>query len=196
MHRCIIKRELILSEQKPKTARGKSNSAAKKVAKTPTVEVAKTKPNQGYYAALIAHPENIEEGQHDVEKNTGDLIPNSNTDNTDVGDGNSISQCDSGLDNSNGTDVADPPALVLGIVGAFVVSAKTDAGFYRAGIKFTRLEKTVVLVCDQEEPIDDVEIVGYEQDKIVCVCTEKAYRIHREERLDVEILDLDELTIQ
>jgi hypothetical protein len=81
--------------------------------------------------------------------------------------------------------------------GAFVVTAKTDTGFWRSGIKFKRLEKTLVLVLDEDESgIDDVEIVGYESAQVVCLSAEKAKRIYNEKNLVVTEIDLDELKVK
>ncbi|MGO2235534.1 MAG: hypothetical protein ACTH5B_15805 [Marinomonas sp.] len=84
-----------------------------------------------------------------------------------------------------------------GIKGAFVVTAKTDVGFWRSGIKFKRLEKTLVLVLDEDEGgIDDLEIVGYESSQVVCLSVEKAKRVHSEKNLVVTEIDLDELKVK
>ncbi|AWX98558.1 hypothetical protein A8139_00735 [Marinomonas primoryensis] len=91
---------------------------------------------------------------------------------------------------------ASSAALGERIKGAFVVVAKTDAGFWRSGIKFKRLEKTLVLVLDEDEDgVDDVEIVGYELSQIVCLSVEKAKRVHSEARLVVTDINLDELKV-
>lgn len=81
--------------------------------------------------------------------------------------------------------------------GAFVVTAKTDTGFWRSGVRFKRLEKTLVLVLGEDESgIDDVEIVGYESAQVVCLSAEKAKRIYNEKNLVVTEIDLDELKVK
>lgn len=86
-------------------------------------------------------------------------------------------------------------ALVLGVLGAFTVRAKSDRGFWRCGVQFLRAKETVVLVVDQE-PESQPEIVaqeGIEPELILFMPKEKAERIHREPNLivtDVELSDV------
>lgn len=98
---------------------------------------------------------------------------------------------------SDSVGTSNPAQLGEVFKGAFVVTAKSDAGFWRSGRKFKRLEKTLVLVLDEDESgIDDVEIVGYESAQVVCLSAEKARRIYNEKNLVVTDIDLDELKVK
>ena len=110
----------------------------------------------------------------------------------------SSSATGSELDIATTTDF-NTTALGEQVKGAMLVTAKLDAGFWRAGIKFTRLEKTLVLVLAEEEnEINgmDVQVEGIDLANVVCVKAEKAKKIHSERNLVVTIVDLDDLTIK
>lgn len=84
---------------------------------------------------------------------------------------------------------------VLGILGAFKVRAKSDQGFWRSGVKFRRLQETVVLVVD-EEPKDQPEILATEDidpEFVVFMSAEKAQRVHREPNLVIEDVELEDV---
>ncbi|MEF1255998.1 hypothetical protein [Vibrio sp. M260112] len=84
---------------------------------------------------------------------------------------------------------------VLGILGAFKVRAKSDQGFWRSGVKFRRLQETVVLVVD-EEPKDQPEILAAEDidpEFVVFMSAEKAQRVHREPNLVIEDVELEDV---
>lgn len=112
-------------------------------------------------------------------------------------DGSQNSASSSGAVINGATNSASPATLGKRFKGAFVAVAKTDAGFWRSGVKFKRLEKTLVLVLDEDESgIDDVEIVGYESAQVVCLSAEKAKRIYNEKNLVVTEIDIDELKVK
>lgn len=103
---------------------------------------------------------------------------------------------DGQVDSTQATDGdSGDDALVLGVLGAFTVRAKSDRGFWRCGVQFLRAKETVVLVVDQE-PESQPEIVaqeGVEPELILFMPKEKAERIHREPNLivtDVELSDV------
>ncbi|MCW4628277.1 MULTISPECIES: hypothetical protein [Marinomonas] len=112
-------------------------------------------------------------------------------------DGSQNSVASSDVVINGASDNASSAALGEHFKGAFVVTAKTDVGFWRSGVKFKRLEKTLVLVlAEDESAIDDVEIVGYESSQVVCLSAAKAKRIYNEKNLVVTEIDLDELKVK
>lgn len=112
-------------------------------------------------------------------------------------DGSQNSASSSDIVINGATNSASSASLGERLKGAFVAAAKTDAGFWRSGVKFKRLEKTLVLVLDEgESGIDDVEILGYESAQVVCLSSEKAKRIYNEKNLVVTEIDLDELKVK
>lgn len=95
----------------------------------------------------------------------------------------------------NAGDVPERDGDALGILGAFKVRAKSDQGFWRSGIKFRRLQETVVLVVDQV-PENQPEILAAENldpEFVVFLSAEKAERVHREPNLIVEDCELSDV---
>ncbi|MGD1469012.1 hypothetical protein ACP6H4_02145 [Vibrio harveyi] len=95
----------------------------------------------------------------------------------------------------NAGDVPECDGDALGILGAFKVRAKSDQGFWRSGIKFRRLQETVVLVVDQV-PENQPEILAEENldpEFVVFLSVEKAQRVHREPNLIVEDCELSDV---
>ncbi|EQB9053891.1 hypothetical protein ACYVOS_003786, partial [Vibrio cholerae] len=80
----------------------------------------------------------------------------------------------------------------LDIRGAFKVRAKSDQGFWRAGIQFLRTKETVLLVVDQV-PEDQPKTVAQEDGEpelILFVTPQAAKRIHGEPNLVVEVVEV------
>lgn len=83
----------------------------------------------------------------------------------------------------------------LDIRGAFKVRAKSDQGFWRAGIQFLRAKETVLLVVDQV-PEDQPKTVAQEDGEpelILFVTPQAAKRIHGEPNLVVEVVEVSDV---
>ncbi|EKF9437936.1 hypothetical protein O1C18_003700 [Vibrio cholerae] len=83
----------------------------------------------------------------------------------------------------------------LDIRGAFKVRAKSDQGFWRAGIQFLRAKETVLLVVDQvpeDQPKTVVQEDG-EPELILFVTPQAAKRIHGEPNLVVEVVEVSDV---
>ncbi|EJL6373666.1 hypothetical protein [Vibrio cholerae] len=83
----------------------------------------------------------------------------------------------------------------LDIRGAFKVRAKSDQGFWRAGIQFLRTKETVLLVVDQV-PEDQPKTVAQEDGEpelILFVTPQAAKRIHGEPNLVVEVVEVSDV---
>ncbi|HDV5279185.1 TPA: hypothetical protein RI749_003301 [Vibrio cholerae] len=83
----------------------------------------------------------------------------------------------------------------IGIISAFKVRAKSDQGFWRAGIQFLRTKETVLLVVDQV-PEDQPKTVAQEDGEpelILFVTTQAAKRIHGEPNLVVEVVEVSDV---
>lgn len=96
---------------------------------------------------------------------------------------------------SQGNDVANGAnGNALHIIGAFTVRAKTDAGFWRSGIQFHRLDETLVLVVEHEsDATHGVHSPEHEPERVVCLTREKAQRVHSEPHLVVVDVELEDL---
>ncbi|EGR0379578.1 hypothetical protein D8X75_08980 [Vibrio cholerae] len=83
----------------------------------------------------------------------------------------------------------------LDIRGTFKVRAKSDQGFWRAGIQFLRTKETVLLVVDQV-PEDQPKTVAQEDGEpelILFVTPQAAKRIHGEPNLVVEVVEVSDV---
>ncbi|EGR0412053.1 hypothetical protein FG168_11915 [Vibrio cholerae] len=83
----------------------------------------------------------------------------------------------------------------LDIRGAFKVRAKSDQGFWRAGIHFLRTKETVLLVVDQV-PEDQPKTVAQEDGEpelVLFVTPQAAKRIHGEPNLVVEVVEVSDV---
>ncbi|ELJ8546325.1 hypothetical protein SNE95_000726 [Vibrio cholerae] len=83
----------------------------------------------------------------------------------------------------------------LDIRGAFKVRAKSDQGFWRAGIQFLRAKETVLLVVDQV-PEDQPKTVAQEDGEpelVLFVAPQAAKRIHGEPNLVVEVVEVSDV---
>lgn len=83
----------------------------------------------------------------------------------------------------------------LDIRGAFKVRAKSDQGFWRAGIQFLRTKETALLVVD-EVPEDQPKTVAQEDGEpelVLFVTTQAAKRIHGEPNLVVEVVEVSDV---
>ncbi len=81
------------------------------------------------------------------------------------------------------------------IRGAFKVRAKSDQGFWRAGIQFLRTKETVLLVVDQV-PEDQPKTVAQEDGEpelVLFVAPQAAKRIHGEPNLVVEVVEVSDV---
>ncbi|NAX01442.1 hypothetical protein CAG61_06145 [Vibrio sp. V34_P3A8T189] len=81
------------------------------------------------------------------------------------------------------------------IRGAFKVRAKSDQGFWRAGIQFLRTKETAMLVVD-EVPEDQPKTVAQEDGEpelILFVTPQAAKRIHGEPNLIVEVVEVSDV---
>ncbi len=110
---------------------------------------------------------------------------------TETKEGKASEQVDSKKD-----DVVHPGDGVdaIGILGAFKVCAKSDAGFWRSGIQFHRLQEKLVLVVDQEPDASArVHAKDHEPECVVFLSPEKAKRVHDEPHLTVEVVELEDV---
>lgn len=81
-----------------------------------------------------------------------------------------------------------------GIMGALKVRAKSDKGFWRAGVQFHRLKETLVVVTQKEtKDLPEVLPKVHEPENVVFVTAERAMRIHNEPNLTSEYVELDEV---
>ncbi|BCK29980.1 hypothetical protein [Vibrio cholerae] len=77
------------------------------------------------------------------------------------------------------------------VLGAFLVSAKSEQGFWRAGIKFERSKKTLLVVCELDIASGaTVDASDVEFDEMLFVDKASAERIYREPNLSVKAIDL------
>ncbi|EOX4332887.1 hypothetical protein ACPF3P_003743 [Vibrio cholerae] len=83
----------------------------------------------------------------------------------------------------------------LDIRGAFKVRAKSDQGFWRAGIQFLRTKETVLLVVDQvpENQPKTVAQEDGEPELVLFVTPQAAKRIHGEPNLIVEVVEVSDV---
>ncbi|BCV65112.1 hypothetical protein TUM17387_04710 [Shewanella carassii] len=105
---------------------------------------------------------------------------------------------DESVDLSQGdAGAAKPGADACTLLGAFEVRAKSDAGFWRSGVQFHRLKKTLVLMVEHEaDAAAGVHAQGYESEQVVLLTKEKAQRVYREPNLIVEPVELEDLVDQ
>lgn len=110
---------------------------------------------------------------------------------TETKEGKASEQVDSKKD-----DVVHPGDGVdaIGILGAFKVCAKSDAGFWRSGVQFHRLQEKLVLVVEQEPDASArVHAKDHEPECVVFLSPEKAKRVHDEPHLMVEVVELEDV---
>lgn len=110
---------------------------------------------------------------------------------TETKEGKASKQVDSKKD-----DVVHPGDGVdaIGILGAFKVCAKSDAGFWRSGVQFHRLQEKLVLVVEQEPDASArVHAKDHEPECVVFLSPEKAKRVHDEPHLTVEVVELEDV---
>lgn len=82
----------------------------------------------------------------------------------------------------------------IGVLGAFKVCAKSDAGFWRSGVQFHRLQEKLVLVVEQEPDASArVHAKDHEPECVVFLSPEKAKRVHDEPHLTVEVVELEDV---
>ncbi|WP_397608962.1 hypothetical protein [Shewanella algae] len=105
---------------------------------------------------------------------------------------------DESVDLSQGNaGAAKPGTDACTLLGAFEVRAKSDAGFWRSGVQFHRLKKTLVLMVEHEaDAAAGVHAQGYESEQVVLLTKEKAQRVYREPNLIVEPVELEDLVDQ
>ncbi|PML45322.1 hypothetical protein BCT76_02860 [Vibrio tasmaniensis] len=110
---------------------------------------------------------------------------------TETKEGKASEQVDSKKD-----DVVHPGDGVnaIGVLGAFNVCAKSDAGFWRSGVQFHRLQEKLVLVVEQEPDASArVHAKDHEPECVVFLSPEKAKRVHDEPHLTVEVVELEDV---
>ncbi|MEZ8655692.1 hypothetical protein AB6D60_17050 [Vibrio splendidus] len=110
---------------------------------------------------------------------------------TETKEGKASEQVDSKKD-----DVVHPGDGVdaIGVLGAFKVCAKSDAGFWRSGVQFHRLQEKLVLVVEQEPDASArVHAKDHEPECVVFLSYEKAKRVHDEPHLTVEVVELEDV---
>nr|WP_029224017.1 hypothetical protein [Vibrio tasmaniensis]OEF68891.1 hypothetical protein A152_19595 [Vibrio tasmaniensis 1F-187] len=110
---------------------------------------------------------------------------------TETKEGKASEQVDSKKD-----DVVHPGDGVdaIGVLGAFKVCAKSDAGFWRSGVQFHRLQEKLVLVVEQEPDASArVHAKDHEPECVVFLSPEKAKRVHDEPHLTVEVVELEDV---
>ena len=83
------------------------------------------------------------------------------------------------------------------VLGAMEVSSRSDNGFWRSGVHFSRTEKTVVVVVSDDD-IKNPELsqsgLGIESAfPVVFMAPSQAKRVHDEPHLKVEVLELESL---
>lgn len=76
------------------------------------------------------------------------------------------------------------------VLGAFIVSAKSEQGFWRAGIKFERKKKTLLVVYEFDGELIEADVDDIKHDEVIYIGKEKAARIHREPNLVIEDVEL------
>ncbi len=196
------------------TTRSKTRTAKSTVGsnKEPVEQSAETKPTQAEQDALKVEAENTTEVDAKAETEVSTQAEESSSEKpqevaesdeqepsaetADSKQDEKGSDEDVNLDSTKTTDGdAGDHDLVLGILGALKVRAKSDQGFWRSGVQFFRTKETVLLVVD-EEPKDQPEIVaqeGIEPELILFMSKEKAKRVHLEPNLIVEDVDVSDV---
>lgn len=94
---------------------------------------------------------------------------------------------------NEGSD-AEPSLDILSVLGAFKVCSQSDEGFWRSGVKFHRLQATLVLVVDKEiETPPAVDAKDLPAEFVVFMEKSKAQRVHDEPRLIVKHVELEDV---
>lgn len=95
-------------------------------------------------------------------------------------------------DTSEKTEMDEPY-----IKGALEVVSNSDAGFWRCGAKFERLEKTLVLAVETDQKTTGtLAFMGYEPHRIVYMSPEKTQKVFNEVNLTIIPVDLDNLIVK
>lgn len=83
------------------------------------------------------------------------------------------------------------------VLGAMEVSSRSDNGFWRSSVHFSRTEKTVVIVVSDDDiknPLLSQSGLGIESAfPVVFMAPSQAKRVHDEPHLKVEVLELESL---
>ncbi|MDD9158315.1 hypothetical protein PVK64_19305 [Aliivibrio sp. S4TY2] len=179
---------------KPKETKSTASASTKPVDDGNTITAAQAQPKQtasglaaltGHYQAPIAPPSDLV-----VKEDNGDeievgitIVTKSNTE--------LDKQVDDGL-----LDLLDREAAIE-VLGAMEVSSRSDNGFWRSGVHFSRTEKTVVIVVSDDD-IKNPELsqsgLGIESAfPVVFMAPSQAKRVHDEPHLKVEVLELESL---
>lgn len=179
---------------KPKETKSTASASTKPVEDGNAITAAQAQPKQtasglaaltGHYQALVAPPSDLV-----VEKDNGDeievgitVVTKSNTE--------LDKQVDDGL-----LDLLDREAAIE-VLGAMEVSSRSDNGFWRSGVHFSRTEKTVVVVVSDDDiknPLLSQSGLGIESAfPVVFMAPSQAKRVHDEPHLKVEVLELESL---
>ncbi|MGR6833590.1 hypothetical protein [Aliivibrio wodanis] len=179
---------------KPKETKSTASASTKPVEDGNAITAAQAQPKQtvsglaaltGHYQAPIAPPSDLV-----VEKDNGDeievgitVVTKSNTE--------LDKQVDDGV-----LELLDHEAAIE-VLGAMEVSSRSDNGFWRSGVHFSRTEKTVVVVVSDDD-IKNPELsqsgLGIESAfPVVFMAPSQAKRVHDEPHLNVEVLELESL---
>jgi hypothetical protein len=166
------------------TSKAKQDKAVKQPPENTTDQVTEgneddATPDQ---ASGTANNDAVSDGASD----TGSPIATDSTD--DVADMGTVSDRD-----SSGKTEMDTSH----IKGALEVVANSDVGFWRCGVKFERLEKTLVLAVEaDQETSSTLAFMGYEPNRIVYLSPKAAQKIFNEIHLSVTPVDLDNLIVK
>ena len=179
---------------KPKETKSTASASTKPVDDGNAITAAQAQPKQtasglaaltGHYQAPIAPPSDlvVEEGNSkDGDFQTGAEVATQLFSNSEVDDGV--------------LELLDHEAAIE-VLGAMEVSSRSDNGFWRSGVHFSRTEKTVVVVVSDDD-IKNPELsqsgLGIESAfPVVFMAPSQAKRVHDEPHLKVEVLELESL---
>lgn len=179
---------------KPKETKSTASASTKPVDDGNAITAAQAQPKQtasglaaltGHYQAPIAPPSDLV-----VEKDNGDEIEVGIT---------IVTKSDPELDKQVDDELLDllDREAAIEVLGAMEVSSRSDNGFWRSGVHFSRTEKTVVVVVSDDDiknPLLSQSGLGIESAfPVVFMAPSQAKRVHDEPHLKVEVLELESL---
>ncbi|XDF79264.1 hypothetical protein AAFX60_019090 [Aliivibrio fischeri] len=179
---------------KSKTKKTKASASTKPVQDGDAIKTtqAEQKQTKSEVAALTGHY------QVPIAPTSGSVVEKGNGKDGDLETGNEVeTQLVSNSESNNELFGLLDRKTDIEVLGAMEVSSRSDNGFWRSGVHFSRLEKTVVIVVSDDD-IKNPELsqsgLGIESAfPVVFMAPSQAKRVHDEPHLNVDVLELESL---
>ncbi len=196
---------------KPTTGKASTTKPSSRAAKKPVEKSAETKPTQAEQDALKKEAEAEAKAKAEAETTTNESdsekpsqaesdkpeqtaeMADSKQEGTSTDVDASETKGDAVQAEADDSD-AGPVFDDVGVLGAFVVRAKSEGGFWRSGVQFHRQQpKLVVVVEEVLDAATKLPAKGFEPECVVYLDPIQAKRVHKEPNLTIEDVELEDV---